>query len=202
MSGGITSGGITSGAVVSGGVVSGAVVSGAAGGAGSGVVSAPEVLLEVRGLCVDYGLGDDAVHAVVGADLDLRRGEVLGLAGESGSGKSTLAYAVTRLLRPPGVITAGSARFGESVDLLSAGQRELRGLRWNEIAVVLQSSMNALNPVLSIGTQFSDVLRAHRPDMSRAAGRPVRASCSRWWASPPTGWVATHTSCPAACASG
>jgi peptide/nickel transport system ATP-binding protein len=57
------------------------------------------------------------------------------------------------------------------VNLLSAGQRELRGLRWNEIAVVLQSSMNALNPVLSIGTQFSDVLRAHRPDMSRADRR-------------------------------
>ena len=134
-----------------------------------GVVNAdPDVLIEVRGLCVDYGLGDDAVHAVVEADLELRRGEVLGLAGESGSGKSTLAYAITRLLRSPGVITAGSARFAGSVNLLSAGQRELRGLRWNEIAVVLQSSMNALNPVLSIGTQFSDVLRAHRPGMSRA----------------------------------
>jgi peptide/nickel transport system ATP-binding protein len=155
-----------------------------------------DVLIEVRGLCVDYGLGDDAVHAVVDADLELRRGEVLGLAGESGSGKSTLAYAITRLLRPPGVITAGSARFAPSanngsgnagsgnagsvsagsvsagsVNLLSAGQRELRGLRWSEIAVVLQSSMNALNPVLSIGTQFSDVLRAHRPDMSRAERR-------------------------------
>jgi peptide/nickel transport system ATP-binding protein len=159
------------------------------------VISA-DVLISVRGLCVDYGLGAEAVHAVVDADLELRRGEVLGLAGESGSGKSTLAYAITRLLRPPGVITAGSARFGlsvnaasvnaasvdaasvdaasvdaASVDLLAAGQRELRGLRWNEIAVVLQSSMNALNPVLSIGTQFSDVLRAHRPDMSRADRR-------------------------------
>jgi peptide/nickel transport system ATP-binding protein len=160
-----------------------------------------DVLIEVRGLCVDYGLGDDAVHAVVDADLELRRGEVLGLAGESGSGKSTLAYAITRLLRSPGVITAGSARFAvpagaasagaaptgagpagagpagpasagaASVNLLSAGQRELRGLRWSEIAVVLQSSMNALNPVLTIGTQFSDVLRAHRPDMSRADRR-------------------------------
>ena len=130
-----------------------------------------DLLLSVRGLCVDYGLGDEAVHAVVDADLELRRGETLGLAGESGSGKSTLAYAITRLLRPPGVITAGSARFGSSVNLLTAGQHELRGLRWNEIAVVLQSSMNALNPVLSIGTQFSDVLRAHRPDMSRADRR-------------------------------
>jgi peptide/nickel transport system ATP-binding protein len=134
-------------------------------------VNAPDVLISVEGLCVDYGLGEDAVHAVVDADLELRHGEVLGLAGESGSGKSTLAYAITRLLRPPGVITAGSARFGSSVNLLTAGQRELRGLRWNEIAVVLQSSMNALNPVLSIGTQFSDVLRAHRPDMSRADRR-------------------------------
>ena len=53
--------------------------------------SSAEILIEVRGLCVDYGLGPDAVHAVVGADLELRRGEVLGLAGESGSGKSTLA---------------------------------------------------------------------------------------------------------------
>ena len=130
-----------------------------------------DLLLSVHGLCVDYGLGDDAVHAVVDADLELRSGEVLGLAGESGSGKSTLAYAITRLLRPPGVITAGSAWFGSSVNLLTADQRELRGLRWNEIAVVLQSSMNALNPVLSIGTQFADVLRAHRPDMSRADRR-------------------------------
>ena len=97
-------------------------------------MSSNDVLIEVRGLCVDYGFGDGAVHAVVDADLELRRGEVLGLAGESGSGKSTLAYAITRLLRPPGVITAGSARFGSSVNLLTAGQRELRGLRWNEIA--------------------------------------------------------------------
>ncbi|HXO23586.1 MAG TPA: ATP-binding cassette domain-containing protein, partial [Streptosporangiaceae bacterium] len=79
------------------------------------------VLISVRGLCVDYGLGDEAVHAVVDADLELRRGEVLGLAGESGSGKSTLAYAITRLLRPPGVITAGSARFGLSAGAASAG---------------------------------------------------------------------------------
>ena len=60
---------------------------------------AAQPLLEIRGLRVDYGPGDGAVHAVVDADLELRRGEVLGLAGESGSGKSTLAYAATRLLR-------------------------------------------------------------------------------------------------------
>ena len=166
------------------------------------VMQASEILIDVSGLCVDYGLGDGAVHAVVDAELTLCRSEVLGLAGESGSGKSTLAYAITRLLRPPGIITAGQARFGSSVNLLTAGQRQLRGLRWNEIAVVLQSSMNALNPVLSIGTQLSDVLRAHRPEMTRAARRARSASYSRWWAFPRTGWATSRMSCPAACASG
>ena len=64
-------------------------------------------MLEIRDLNVDYGFGDEAVHAVRDVNLTLHRGEVLGLAGESGSGKSTLAYGVTRLLPPPGVITGG-----------------------------------------------------------------------------------------------
>jgi peptide/nickel transport system ATP-binding protein len=137
-----------------------------------------EPLLEVSGLCVDYGFGDEAVHAVIDADLTLHRGEVFGLAGESGSGKSTLAYAISRLLRMPGVITGGEVMFrheGRSIDLLTAGQAELRELRWNQIAVVLQSAMHALNPVLSVGTQLTDVLQAHRPDLDRAARR-ARAS--------------------------
>jgi peptide/nickel transport system ATP-binding protein len=130
-----------------------------------------EPLLDVSGLCVDYGVGPRAVHAVLDTDLVLRRGEVFGLAGESGSGKSTLAYAITRLLRQPGVITGGDVRYhtdhGHTVDLLAAGEEELRVLRWAQISVVMQSAMNALNPVLSIGAQLTDVLKAHRPDMSR-----------------------------------
>jgi peptide/nickel transport system ATP-binding protein len=130
-------------------------------------------LLEVSGLCVDYGFGEGAVHAVADADLVLHRGEVLGLAGESGSGKSTLAYAITRLLRMPGVITAGDVRLhvspGSTHDLLMAEASELRGLRWNHLAVVLQSAMHALNPVMPVGAQLTDVLEAHRPGMDRAA---------------------------------
>src|SRR5580700_354129 len=132
-------------------------------------------LLEVSGLCVDYGVGPGTVHAVVGADLVLHHGEVLGLAGESGSGKSTLAYAITRLLRAPGMIIGGSVAYrprpGITVDLLAADEGALRVLRWSQISVVLQSAMNALNPVMSIGTQLTDVLHAHNPSMSKAERR-------------------------------
>jgi peptide/nickel transport system ATP-binding protein len=135
-------------------------------------------LIEVRGLAVDYGSGPDAVHAVTDASLTLASGTVLGLAGESGSGKSTLAYAMTRLLRAPGIITGGEVLLhggdGRTLDLLAADERQLRELRWSRVAVVLQSAMHALNPVMTIGTQLADVLRAHLPGVDRQ-GRRERA---------------------------
>jgi peptide/nickel transport system permease protein len=145
--------------------------------------SAGDAVLEIHGLSVDYGYGDDAVHAVVDCDLVLRRGKVLGLAGESGSGKTTLALAAIRLLRSPAVITGGQVLFhskpvGEgptgTIDMLASDEEELRSVRWSEISVVLQSSMNALNPVITIGAQFDDLLRVHRPHLSRS-GRLERS---------------------------
>ncbi|HEV2413957.1 MAG TPA: dipeptide/oligopeptide/nickel ABC transporter permease/ATP-binding protein [Candidatus Dormibacteraeota bacterium] len=136
-----------------------------------------DAVLEIHGLSVDYGYGDEAVHAVIDCDLTLRRGRVLGLAGESGSGKTTLALAAIRLLRAPALITKGTVVFNSrpftgdgpkgTIDLLAAGPRQLQEVRWSEIAVVLQSSLNALNPVISIGSQFDDLLKAHRPQMSK-----------------------------------
>jgi peptide/nickel transport system ATP-binding protein len=136
--------------------------------------------LEITGLCVDYGVGEGAVHAVNAVDLTVRRGEVIGIAGESGSGKSTLAYAVTRLLRDPGVIVGGEATFYSyppgggapvAVDLLAADKAVIQSVRWSEIAVVFQSAMNALNPVMTIGVLMDDVLKAHEKGMSKRERR-------------------------------
>ena len=137
-----------------------------------------EPVLEIRNLTVDYGLGDQAVHAVREVNLTLHRGEVLGLAGESGSGKSTLAYGLTRLLAPPGVITGGAVVYhperGDPYDVLGLSDRALRAFRWAETAIVFQGAMNSLNPVHKISTQLTDVLRAHEPKMS-AHSRGARA---------------------------
>ena len=138
------------------------------------LAGAGQPVLELRHLCVDYGRGDQAVHAVIDTDLTLRRGEVVGLAGESGSGKSTLAYGATRLLRQPAIITGGSVLFRPSadrqdfvVDILDASPQTLRSLRWRDVALVFQSAMNSLNPVLTVQAQLTDTLAAHLPDSSK-----------------------------------
>ncbi|MFC0031989.1 ABC transporter ATP-binding protein [Micromonospora chaiyaphumensis] len=135
-------------------------------------------VLEIRGLRVDYGLGDAAVHAVRDVDLTLHRGEVLGLAGESGSGKSTLAYGLTRLLPPPGVVSGGQVVYhpvdGPPVDVLTLSPAQLRQFRWAETSIVFQGAMNSLNPVHKVSTQLLDVIKAHDPT-STAAGRLARA---------------------------
>ncbi len=145
-----------------------------------------EPLLEIKHLSVDYHADNGTVHALTDVSLTLERGRILGLAGESGSGKSTLGYAVTRLLKPPAEIVGGevlysprASRHGgasptgspapaeRTVDVLQLTPGELRGLRWKELAIVFQSAMNALNPVIDIGAQITDVLRTHQPGMTR-----------------------------------
>ena len=130
-------------------------------------------VLEIEDLDVDYGVGEHAVHAVRGASLTLHLGEVLGLAGESGSGKSTLAYGATRLLPPPGVVRGGRVIYhqpeGGRVDVLSLSPARLRAFRWAQTSIVFQGAMNSLNPVHKVSTQMLDVLRAHDPQMGRAA---------------------------------
>ncbi|MHB1931140.1 MAG: ABC transporter ATP-binding protein [Acidimicrobiales bacterium] len=130
-------------------------------------------LLEIRSLTVDYGTGRDAVRAVNEVDLTIHRGEILGLAGESGSGKSTLANALTRLLRPPATVVSGQVLFtggsGTPIDVLQLGPDALRRFRWQEVAIVFQSAMNALNPVITVREHLVDTLRSHRRDLPRKA---------------------------------
>lgn len=108
-------------------------------------------LLDVQGLCVDYG----AVRAVDGVSFSVRRGEILGLVGESGSGKTTVINGMLRLLGPPAAVTGGQVLL-QGQDLLGLDEEALRATRWNQVAVVPQSALSALNPVLSIGAHFRD----------------------------------------------
>ena len=128
-------------------------------------------VITIDGFSVDY-LGAVTTHAVKNVSLTLGRGEILGLAGESGCGKSTLAYGITRLLKPPALITSGSATFhsreGWSADLSTLTGEELRQFRWDKISMVFQGAMNSLNPVISIQAQLEDVFTTHRPELSRA----------------------------------
>ncbi len=140
-------------------------------------------VLEVKHLSVDYASASGAVHAVDNVSFTLQRGQVFGLAGESGSGKSTLAYAVARLLRPPAIVTQGEvwmyprpggegwreAQPQQPINVLQLSPEELRAFRWRRLSIVFQSAMNALNPVLTIGAQIADVLRAHEPGMPSKA---------------------------------
>ncbi|MFF2276925.1 ABC transporter ATP-binding protein [Agromyces sp. NPDC058126] len=130
-----------------------------------------DALLSITDFSVTYE-SDPPVEAVREVTLELRRGEILGLAGESGCGKTTLAYGVQRLLKPPAVITGGEVVFhdasGEDVSIGGLTDDEMRRFRWNKASMVFQGAMNALNPVLPIGRQLADVFTTHRPGMSRA----------------------------------
>ena len=123
------------------------------------IATAP--LLEVNDLCVDYVTEKGAVRAVDRVSLSVAPGEFLGIVGESGCGKSTLLYAIARLLGPPAEIASGSIRF-RGDDMVTMGEDDLRHIRWQNYSLVMQSAMNALNPVMTIGAQLSDAILAHQ----------------------------------------
>jgi peptide/nickel transport system ATP-binding protein len=117
-------------------------------------------VLEVRDLSVSYLMERGTVLAVDQVSLDLAPREFLGIVGESGCGKSTLLFAIAQLLDPPAEITSGSVIF-KGRNMVGLTDKELSTVRWRDLSVVMQSAMNALNPVKAIGAQFADAMRAH-----------------------------------------
>jgi peptide/nickel transport system ATP-binding protein len=118
-------------------------------------------LLSVRDLSVVYdSKGSAPVHAASKVSFDLEQGEFVGLVGESGSGKSTLGFALTRLSKPPARIDGGEILF-DGIDIARMSAEELRVQRQGGFAMVLQSGMNALNPVRTIRNHFFDIFEAH-----------------------------------------
>ena len=130
-------------------------------------------MLEVSGLTVEYATQNGTVRAVDDVSFTVGRGEFLGIVGESGCGKSTLLFGIAQLLSPPARITAGSVTFAGK-NLVAMTDKQLAAIRWRNLSVVMQSAMNALNPVKSVGAQFADALRAHgvssrKPIVARSA---------------------------------
>jgi len=117
-------------------------------------------LISIQNLCVDYITSDGRIKAVEDVSFDIQRGEIFGLVGESGSGKSTVVQAILRILPPPAVISGGKVIINNN-NILSVSNTEVLQYRWKQISIVMQSALNALNPVLTVREQIEDVLKEH-----------------------------------------
>src|ERR1700694_4634189 len=120
-----------------------------------------ECVLDVRDLRVSYHTAAGSVRAVNGVSFFLRPGERLGLVGESGSGKTTTALSLMRLLQESAVIEGGEVVL-DGVDLLRLSEPEMRLARFADISLIPQGAMNSLNPMMKVGEQLRDTIRAHR----------------------------------------
>jgi len=117
--------------------------------------------LHIKDLNVEYILKKGSHPAVKNISFQVEQGEIFGLVGESGSGKSTVVQALIRTLPPPAVITGGQVII-DKIDVLSLSAIEVKKYRWKQISIVMQSALNALNPVMTVEDQIKDVLEIHK----------------------------------------
>jgi len=118
-------------------------------------------LLEIKGLTIHYVTRENVVRAVNGIDLSVAEGRTVGLVGETGAGKTTTALGIMRLVpNPPGKIVSGEILF-DGKDIFNATDNELRKIRGNEISMIFQDPMTALNPIIRVGEQIAEVIRLH-----------------------------------------
>lgn len=125
-------------------------------------------LLSVEDLHVEYRSPGGTLAAVKGVTLNVERREVVGMVGETGSGKSTIARAIVNRVRPPGHISQGQIMFSGQ-DLLGLSSREMRQVRGRKIALIIQNPVAALNPLLTVRSQFMNVHRAHAEGTKESA---------------------------------
>lgn len=124
-------------------------------------MSQPEVLLEIRDLCVEFQTVEGTVHAVNHLSYTLHKGEKLGIVGESGSGKSVSSLGMMQLIpNPPGRITQGEILY-KGQDLVKASERQMQKIRGNEISMIFQEPMTSLNPIMKCGRQIAESLMLH-----------------------------------------
>jgi oligopeptide/dipeptide ABC transporter ATP-binding protein len=131
--------------------------------------SAPEPLLSVDDMRVQFNTEDGVVHAADGVSFDLRPGEILGIVGESGSGKSVTAQTLMGLTRSPNATISGSVRF-HGMDLVTATEEQLQSIRGREISMIFQDPMTSLNPVYRVGDQIIEQIEAHK-DLEKDEGK-------------------------------
>ena len=128
------------------------------------------LLLDVKGLKVRFDTLRGVVHALEGVDFQLNRQETLGLAGETGCGKSVTARSILRLIEPPGYIAAGSIKF-EGREVMDMTKAQVRGLRGDQISMIMQEPKMSLNPVVRVGKQIAETLLIHDRSLGRRAAR-------------------------------
>ena len=121
-----------------------------------------DLVLDIKDLVVHYETEDSDVHAVNGIDIAIGKQRTLGLVGETGAGKTTTALSIMNLVPdPPGVIKSGSITL-EGKDVLKMSDAELEAMRGNDVAMIFQDPMTALNPVMTVGEQIAESLELHQ----------------------------------------
>lgn len=143
---------------------------------------------EVKNLTIQYETSEETVNAVNGISFQLKKGECLGIVGETGAGKTTTALSIIRLLaNPPAKLRSGEILYNNK-DLLKLSEKQMQKIRGNEITMIFQDPMTALNPVKTVGEQIAEVIRPHQNcskeeaykkacDMLEAVGIEARRAC-------------------------
>jgi len=127
-------------------------------------------VLQVENLTTNYKTLRGWVHAAENVNFDLEKGEAMGLVGESGCGKTTIALSLLKLLPSAGRIRQGRILLNGQ-DVVKMNDRQVRKIRWKEIAIIFQGAMNALNPVFKVSDQIVEAIKTHEPGVSKSAAR-------------------------------